>query len=361
MDDRQPTAVFNDGKTAKAQAVRLSWSENALTILDQDGGLVAKWPLPEIRAVPIPHGSGEVRVALGHGPGARLTVRDADDIAHLEAVCADLHARPGRESGWWKPYLGWGLAAVVSVVVIFTVIIPQLSAQLAKIVPWPWEVALTEQVEPQLLQVFGGKGKGYCDGPGLSVLRDRVEHLAAVTGFGHDINLSVVDSPIANAVALPGGRILVFRGLIDLADDPNAVVAVLAHELGHATYRHGMAGVIQSSATAALISLVLGDVTGGAAITYVAETLIDTSYSRDMERQADQFALDSMAEADWDAAPLAGLLTKLEEANGGAKDMDWMSSHPATEDRAQEIKNATHGTGRSMSEREWKEVRALCG
>lgn len=358
MDDRQPTAQFNDGKTAKSQAVILSWGDNALTIRDAEGGFLAKWPLPEMRAVPVPHGSGEVRVALGHGPGARLTVRDEEDIAHMRAVCANLDMKPGREAGWWKPYLGWGSAAVVSVVVIFTVIIPQLSAQLARVVPWSWEVALTEQVEPKLLMVFGADS--YCEGPGLDVLRQRTKYLATATGFDHPLTISVVDSPVANAMALPGGRVLVFKGLIDKAEDPNAVVGVLAHELGHVAGRHGMTGLIQSSATAALISLVLGDVTGGAAIAVLTETLIDKSYSRDMEREADQYALAAMEKADWDARPLAGLLAKLGAGHGGGGAMDWLSSHPATGERTAEIEADRHGAGRTMTAHEWGQVQALC-
>lgn len=359
MKEGRQEARFNDGKTAKSYAVRLSWGENALTIQDEAGGFLAKWPLPEIRSVPLPHGSGEVRVALGHGPGARLTLTDPDDIAQLEASCPDLHVKAGREPGWWKPYLGWGSAAVVSVVVIFTVIIPQLSAQLARVIPWSWEVALTEQVEPKLLQVFGSEG--YCEGTGRDLLQARLDELAETAGFEHPVSLSVVKSPIANAVALPGGRVLVFKGLLDLAEDPNAVVAVLAHELGHVEGHHGTTGLIRSSATAALIGLVLGDVTGGAAIAVMAEGLADASYSRDMERAADAFALETMAGSGWDARPLAGLLANLaEQHGGGSKGADWFSSHPATDDRAAEIEAANHATGRVMSARDWQLVKALC-
>ena len=92
-----------------------------------------------------------------------------------------------------------------------------------------------------------------------------------------------------NAFALPGGHIVMTDELVKLLhDQPDAIVGVLAHELGHVQHRDGLDMVVRASLVSALVGVVLGDASGF--IATVPATLATQSYSRDAERRADAHA-----------------------------------------------------------------------
>ena len=97
----------------------------------------------------------------------------------------------------------------------------------------------------------------------------------------------------ANAFALPGGVVVVTDQLVDLFEDDERVAAVLAHEVGHLRYRHGARSILQDSLVALGTMAILGDASSVASIaTTLPTVMLHTSYSRDFERESDQFAFD---------------------------------------------------------------------
>jgi predicted Zn-dependent protease len=100
---------------------------------------------------------------------------------------------------------------------------------------------------------------------------------------------------MVNAFALPGGHIIVMRGLIEMAQTPEHLAAVLAHELGHVAQRDPILQALRAAGTAGLLSLVLGDATGGTVLALAGETLISAKNSRAVEARADDFALAQLA------------------------------------------------------------------
>jgi Zn-dependent protease with chaperone function len=135
-----------------------------------------------------------------------------------------------------------------------------------------------------------------------------------------------------NAFALPGGRIVLLDGLLDQLDD-DEVLAVLGHELGHVSHRHGMQGLVRSFALVAVAGGVLGDFSTVAAT--AAAGLQGLSYSRDAEREADAFALRFVAHAGLPATVMQQVWRKFaaEENRQGGGLPTWLSSHPPTEER----------------------------
>jgi Zn-dependent protease with chaperone function len=93
----------------------------------------------------------------------------------------------------------------------------------------------------------------------------------------------------ANAFALPGGYIVMTDDLVAmLRDQPDAITGVLAHELAHVEHRHGLDLMVRASLVSAMVGVVLGDASGFLAT--VPATLVTQAYSRDAEREADEFA-----------------------------------------------------------------------
>jgi predicted Zn-dependent protease len=92
------------------------------------------------------------------------------------------------------------------------------------------------------------------------------------------LRTQVVRRDETNAMALPGGQIYVFRGLIAKADNPDEVAGVIAHEIGHVAHRDGTKAVLQGAGLSFLFGMLLGDFVGGGAVVFAVKTVLQSSY-----------------------------------------------------------------------------------
>lgn len=140
-----------------------------------------------------------------------------------------------------------------------------------------------------------------------------------------------------NALTLPDGTIIFLDSIVKIAND-NELTAVYAHESGHAFYRHGMRNLIQNSVISMTIAVYVGDVS--AVIGGITGWLLESKYSRDFERDADLFAAAALKHNKLSPGLLGKMLLKLEKEHeriisefGEKKLLDYISTHPATEER----------------------------
>ena len=151
---------------------------------------------------------------------------------------------------------------------------------------------------------------------------------------------------LANAFALPSGDIVVTDALVNLADHDEEIDSVLMHEIAHVVQRHGLQQIIHSSALTVIITLLLGDASALPTIVIALPTfLLESSYSRQHETEADDFALEKMVEAGIDPKHFAEMMQKFLELeveagytskNSSAEEDNinsYLSSHPATQIR----------------------------
>jgi Zn-dependent protease with chaperone function len=174
------------------------------------------------------------------------------------------------------------------------------------------------------------------------------------------LKLKVVRRKEANAMALPGGYIYVFEGLIKDAISPDEVGGVIAHEIGHVAHRDGMRSVLQAGGLAFVFGLVLGDFVGGGAIIIAAKTVLQLRYSREVEADADRFAVDLMEKAGADARALGVILMRIAgETENGIK---ILANHPATKERAVWIETAARSKTHAplLDEAGWAALRRIC-
>src|SRR5690606_42011003 len=122
--------------------------------------------------------------------------------------------------------------------------------------------------------------------------------------------VAVIRSDIPNAFALPGGQTFYLSALIEASHTPDEFAGVLAHELGHVYHRHGMQTLISTSTTGLLVGFILGDITGLSVAGAVGASLIDNRFSREAERQADNFAARTARQLGFSAAGLVDLLDR---------------------------------------------------
>ena len=138
----------------------------------------------------------------------------------------------------------------------------------------------------------------------------------------------------ANALALPSGIVVVTDGLVELAQNDQELIAVLAHEIGHIKHRHALRSLLQNSATALLIAVAIGDITSITSLAAALPTvLLHAKYSRQFENEADDFALDYLANRKIPAARFSAILDRMERKGSMPSGLDYLATHPATRER----------------------------
>ncbi len=137
----------------------------------------------------------------------------------------------------------------------------------------------------------------------------------------------------ANAIALPAGIVVLTDELEHLVVNDDELRGVLAHEVGHLVNRHAMRMLVQSSAAALVLGGLMGDVTGvPGLVTAAPAVFVNAAYSRDFERQADDFAFRWMERHHVPPQRLGELLARLTAAHGGDQN-SYLSSHPSLQER----------------------------
>ena len=144
----------------------------------------------------------------------------------------------------------------------------------------------------------------------------------------------------ANALALPSGIVVLTDELVGLAQADAEIEAVLAHEVGHIVHRHSLRQVIQNSLVAVAVILLTGDLSSSTSLVAAVPTILaKTSFSRAFEREADAYAVAYLSERDIDTIHFANLLRRMAELANDTGIPGFLSTHPATKDRAQALEN----------------------
>lgn len=149
----------------------------------------------------------------------------------------------------------------------------------------------------------------------------------------------VVDDPIVNAFAVPGGYIYITRGILAHFNSEAELAAVLGHEIGHITARHSatqMSRAMLAQLGVGAVQVLAPDAAGAAELASAGLGLLFLKYGRDDERQADDLGLRYMRAAGYDVSQMAGVFEMLGRVSGGEGAggvPSWLSTHPAPEDR----------------------------
>ena len=199
-------------------------------------------------------------------------------------------------------------------------------------------------------------------GAGHAALEALVRRLAPGDS-PYDFRVRVVDLEMNNAFALPGGQILVTRGLLRFAESPDEVAGVLAHEMGHVLHRHTTAAIIEGLGLAFLFGVLLGDF-GAGAVGWTGEYLVGATFRREAEAEADGSALDLLARAGLRSRGLADFFERLERESGETPSyLHLLSTHPTNESRRRRFASAAANAtadAPSLGEADWRSLREIC-
>lgn len=202
------------------------------------------------------------------------------------------------------------------------------------------EIGMGREADPQIVAQFGL----YPDSALQRYVRDLGMRLAAVSERPHlPWTFRVLDDPIVNAFALPGGFNYVTRGIMVYFESEAELAAVMGHELGHVTARHGAAQMSQQQLFAipiAVGAIALPRYETVFGIAAAGMQLLFLKFSRDDEREADALGLRYMSRIGYDPGEAPHVFEMLALVSGGGGDRlpSWLSTHPDPEDRAERLR-----------------------
>jgi len=178
-------------------------------------------------------------------------------------------------------------------------------------------------------------------GPEYELIRKIAARLAAATGeggAGFEWHASLVRNDQVNAFCLPGGKIVVYTGILPVAKTEEGLAAVMGHEMAHATLRHGAQRLLRSDLTNTVMQGVAMSVSDMdiqqqravmSALGAGAQFGILMPFGRDHETEADEIGILYMARAGYDPRESVGLWERMAKAGGGQQPPEFMSTHPS--------------------------------
>lgn len=333
-----------DGSSATRHHPVLGWDADGISLRWADG---ASGPHRWGDLVPVGGTGGRSVYGLRGVSGWRLGFNGPPPEAF--AVHLPLPARYGR----WIDRIGLTRAILLFVALAAATIFVVLRAPgwIAPFIPRSWE----DRLGDAMVGDFGGR---LCETPASRAAIDKLRRQ-----LGDDVpirQIGIANVRMVNAVALPGGRILIFRELLADAASPDELAGVLAHEIGHVRNRDTLTALVRQLG----LSVVLGGFNGqvGGAI----NGLLALSYGRDAERAADSYSIEALRQAGISPLPTAAFFARMGKESGGEAleaTTSWMASHPVSaERRAAFARSAVQGrTYRpALTPAEWKAVVNAC-
>ncbi len=358
---------YFDGRTAERHPVTIQPTRTGLHITNAQGHTIL-WPYHQIRQTQGSYEGEQVRLETGGELSEAVVVPDPTFLTAMHKVAGTLTSHvhdPSRRNARLKLTVLAAAGAIGVTAVLYLWGIPGLAGVLTPYVPVPWEQHLGKVVVGHLTE-----RQTLCQDAAQSQALDNIvgRLTAAARPNPYTIHLYVVDSPFVNALAAPGGHIIIFRGLLEKTDSAEQLAGVLAHELQHIYKRHTTRAIIEHTSTGLLLAAVSGDFSG--AMTYGIEAsraLGMLEYSRSHEKEADTEGMRLLEEARIDPAGMIEffefLRSKSTEPAATAM-LKILSSHPATADRIAYLEQLRGSfsapTEKLLPDLDWKDVRNLC-
>lgn len=334
-------AAYYDGRSSRRHAVELAVEDGWIAV--QGYGIARR----EAR--------GAVRLSERLGRGPRLlwfadgAYCEVLDHAALETALAGAGYRLGmveRLQHSWRAAVVALLLCVIAGLAAYRWGLPYA----AQFIAWRTPSAVSRQLGHSMLQTLD---HGWLETSKLDAARRQVlsEGFARLHPPGSADAAAVIEfrsSPTigANAFALPDGSVVLLDQLVALAKSDDEIYGVLAHELGHVHYRHGLRLLLQGSVVGLAMTAWFGDVSTVLAVATTAP--LQARYSREFEAQADDYATQMLLANGIAPSHLADLLQRLQQQrldkNGGKQDSgaveSYLSSHPPTAERISRLRAA---------------------
>lgn len=243
----------------------------------------------------------------------------------------------------------WGVALACVVIVICTLLagyffgLPAAAERIAARIPMETEQALGRQALTWLdeREWFNPTKLDFDTRKTITDGFDRLRSDLPLRDYHHlEFRSGAAFGP--NALALPGGIIVITDDMAKAAATTEEVLAVLAHEIGHVELRHTMRSVLQNSVVAAAAATVTADAASlSVAIATLPALVAQMKYSREFEAAADDYAFRLLKQKGYSPTAFASLMERLAKRAGEETGpLAYVSTHPVTAERVQRARNA---------------------
>src|SRR5690625_688177 len=253
------------------------------------------------------------------------------NMTHRDTVC---------QGQWWNGLLTTIISLIATITIAGCAINPATGSRQFTLYSEAQEIEMGETYDPEIVAEMGL----YPDDRLQDYINELGTKLAALSERPHlPWSFKVLDDPIVNAFALPGGYIYVTRGILAHLNSEAELAGVLGHEIGHVTARHSVGRM--STQQLARFGLALGtavrpELEGVAGLASAGLQLAFLKYGRDDERQADDLGVRYMLRANYDPREMPHVFEMLErvtEDAGGGDVPEWLSTHPNPGNRRERI------------------------
>ncbi len=339
-----------DGKSAQKQPVRIELTPYHI-ILTIPGRSRVSWPYSDIRwaaeTIPfhIEHQFNTPEESL-----ETLVVEDPDFYENCRRIAPDDFSRTATQNSFnWKIFSAGILILLLFFYAAYKIVPHYFVDQFADKIPVEWEVALGDAAlsafpvernpDPKVIALL------------TNILRLLEQSKAIETPY--NLKIFILPTEKINALALPGGNIIVFEGLLKIADSPEELAGVLAHEAQHIFLKHSTRGILRNLASGMLLTLVLGDANSVMeSVVNIAGQLNTLGFSLKMETEADIKGIELMLNAKINPQGMLSIFEKLlkeelkleenkknSSSSKGVKEVfSYLSTHPSAKSRLQRLK-----------------------
>ena len=356
---------YLDGRTAARRRATIRLMRDGLQVSTEDG-LTFFWRFRDIRQTQGFYAGEQVRLEKGHEIPEVLLISEAAFLRDARRVAPELTTHfhdPARRGMRVALTLLAAVGAVAASAALYLWGIPATASVVAARVPASWEERLGQAVVEQLAP----PGKQCADPARARMLGEITATLTAtLSNNPYTFRVIVVNDPIVNALAAPGGYILVFRGLLDRTESPEELAGVLAHEFQHVLKRHATRALLQNVSSGLLVAALTGDASGLMAFGLEsARTLGALRYNRQNEEEADAEGMRMLIQARVDPAGMIAFFEVLQRGNqkGGAI-LPYLSTHPQTQTRIERVRSLAAGSQvkpiKLLPDYDWSDIRKIC-
>ncbi len=306
------SAQWFDGRSARRSDATLFVHDDRVFVrntVDADGlaNVVAEVPLS---AVIVSERIGDTPYRLNFPDGALAVTADHAAVESVFHLTPSEHWLARMERASWVVVVAMiGLGAALYFA--YQALIPMVATAVATRIPHEAEKTLGTVA-------LGGLDRwmlktSRLEANDLATVRTVFESLADKAGLGQVVELQFRDM-VPNALALPGGTVIVTDGLVRLfRSDERLLAGVIAHELGHVHHRHSLRHLLEGSASALIVGALIGDVSGVSALATGAPLVLSTlHYTREAEMEADQYAFDLLKKSGRSPTDFADAMRRFE-------------------------------------------------
>src|SRR5262249_21776221 len=285
-----------DGRSATRREASIRLSASGLEISFGDGTRLW-WPLREVRQTQGAYAGEQIRLERGAPFPEILLIEDSAFLAALHATAPGFGRRfhnPGTRRSRVLLTVGAAVASVAAGAVLYVWGIPAAAAILAARVPVSWEERLGQAAVEQITASRRRCVDAEREAAIGAIVKRLLEPYPRVP---YTFRVTVVDDKTINAFAVPGGQVVLLRGLVERSRSPEQLAGVLAHVL----QRHSTRLLLQHASTGLLLVAISGDIAGAMAYGIESARVLGTlRYSRHIESEADTEGLKMLLAADVD-------------------------------------------------------------